>query len=85
MFWTRMCRYPKHKILCSVTSLPPPLENRAVYEIMWGVGGNMVEPDRVTEVDIIRRMRVRRSMTETTDIHAEYVILKCFSTAKIVT
>jgi hypothetical protein len=50
-------------------------ENRAVYEIMWR---NTVQPDRATDVSIIRRMRFACWITKATDTHSEYVIVIAF-------
>jgi len=65
----------KTHILCSVTCIS---ENRAVYEIMCK---NMEQPD-VTDVNIIRRMRIACWIPKTTDTHSEYVVLIAFPLQK---
>ena len=49
----------------------PPLENRAVYEIMCK---NIVERDRPQVA--IWRMRIASRITKATNTHSEYIILR---------
>jgi hypothetical protein len=54
-----------------------PLENRAVYEIMWK---NTVEPDRPQTA--VWRMRFACWIPKATNTHSEYVILIAFPRQK---
>jgi len=80
IFQTRFVYKIKTQILCSITSLPLPPENRAVYEIM---GKNTVERGRPQMT--IWRMRIACRIPKVTNTHSEYVILIDFSTTTMVT
>ena len=51
------------------------LKNGAVYEIKWK---NKIQPDRLTDDIIIRRMRFALWISMATDTPSEYVILNAF-------
>jgi hypothetical protein len=72
MFQTKVVEKIKTHVLLSATFFS---ENHAFYERMWK---NVVEPDRATEDNIIRRMRVACWITKATDGHSEYAILIAF-------
>jgi hypothetical protein len=61
----------KTHVSCSITFS----KNRVVYEIMWK---NMVEPDKATEDNIIRRMRITCWITTAIDRRPEYLLLIAF-------
>jgi hypothetical protein len=73
-WFTRKLYRKSNHILCSKTT-PPPLENGAVYEIMWKLYGGAGE---VTDDNIIRRMGIACWIPKATNTHSQYVILIAF-------
>jgi len=60
MFQAKIVEKIKTQILCSETFS----ENRAIYGIMWK---NVIERDKTTNENIIRRMRFACGITKATD------------------
>jgi len=63
----------KTHISCSITPPPPPLENRATYEIMWKNTVQLGRPQMK-----IWRMRIACCIPNASSSHSEYVILIAF-------
>jgi hypothetical protein len=70
MFQTKVVEKIKTHFLCSINVF---LENRAVYEIIWG---NIVETDR--QQVTIWNVRFACWITMAKNIHSEYVIFIAF-------
>ena len=70
---TQVLEKIKTHILSSVTFFPP-LENRAVYEIMWK---NIVEVGRPQMT--IWRIHIACCIRNATNLHSKYVVLTAFS------
>jgi len=72
MFRTKLLEKIKTHILCFVN--PPPTENRAVYQIMWG---NVVE--RIAGLVLYNgHLRIACWISKATKPHSEYLLLIAF-------
>jgi len=74
IFQTKAVEKIKTRVLCSVTSPPPPKSCR-----LWdNVGKILLQPGQGTDGNIIRPIRIACWITKATNTHSEYVILIAF-------